>query len=68
MQDITAKRFLRELLRKPASEKIVYIVSGAPGSGKTTYPDVAKDVYRRHENCRCTVEYDPGGAKRSQDL
>lgn len=23
------------------------------------YPDVPKDVYRRHQNCRCTVEYIP---------
>ena len=23
------------------------------------YPDVPKDVYRRHSNCRCTVEYIP---------
>lgn len=28
-------------------------------AGTYTYPDVPKDVYRRHENCRCTVEYDP---------
>ena len=25
--------------------------------GEYSYPDVPKDVYRRHENCRCTVEY-----------
>lgn len=27
------------------------------------YPDVPKDVYRRHENCRCTIQYDPGDGK-----
>lgn len=32
--------------------------------GVYTYPDVPKDVYRRHANCRCSVEYDPGGGKR----
>lgn len=32
--------------------------------GKYEYPDVPKDVYRRHENCRCTVEYDPGDGRR----
>lgn len=33
-------------------------------AGTYTYPDVPKDVYRRHERCRCTVEYDPGDGKR----
>ena len=28
--------------------------------GTYTYPDVPKDVYRRHDNCRCTVEYVKG--------
>lgn len=28
------------------------------------YPDVPKDVFRRHENCDCIVEYDPGDGKR----
>ena len=27
--------------------------------GTYAYPDVPKDVYRRHENCRCTVDYIP---------
>lgn len=27
--------------------------------GTYKYPDVPKDVYRRHRNCRCTVEYIP---------
>ena len=36
-------------------------------AGTYSYPDVPKDVYRRHDNCNCTVEYDPGGAKR-QDV
>lgn len=27
--------------------------------GTYNYPDVPKDVYRRHRNCRCTVEYIP---------
>lgn len=26
-------------------------------AGKYKYPDVHKDVYRRHDNCDCTVEY-----------
>lgn len=31
--------------------------------GTYTYPDVPRDVYRRHDNCRCTVNYDPGSGK-----
>ncbi|MEG1181392.1 MAG: hypothetical protein RSD39_05115, partial [Oscillospiraceae bacterium] len=27
--------------------------------GEYTYPDVPKDVYRRHANCRCEVDYAP---------
>lgn len=33
-------------------------------AGRYTYPDVPKDVFRRHANCRCVVEYDPGGGKK----
>lgn len=33
-------------------------------AGEYEYPDVPKDVYRRHRFCRCTVEYDPGNGKR----
>lgn len=33
-------------------------------SGTYDYPNVPHDVYRRHENCRCTVEYDPGTGRR----
>lgn len=32
--------------------------------GKYSYPDVPEDVYRRHERCRCTVEYDPGTGRK----
>lgn len=33
-------------------------------SGEYDYPDVPDDVYRRHERCRCTVEFDPADGKR----
>ncbi len=33
-------------------------------AGTYRYPDVPKDVYRRHSNCNCTVEYDPGDGSR----
>lgn len=29
-------------------------------AGTYDYPNVPDDVYRRHENCQCLVEYDPG--------
>lgn len=32
-------------------------------AGTYTYPDVPKDVYRRHQRCRCTVEYNPRDGK-----
>lgn len=33
-------------------------------AGEYEYPDVPHDVYRRHQNCDCTVEYDPGDGPR----
>lgn len=36
-------------------------------AGTYSYPDVSDDVYKRHANCRCSVEYDPGDSKR-QDV
>ncbi|MEG1525689.1 MAG: polymorphic toxin type 50 domain-containing protein [Clostridia bacterium] len=35
--------------------------------GTYRYPDVPDDIYRRHNRCRCAVEYDPGGGMR-QDV
>lgn len=37
-------------------------------AGTYDYPDVPDDVYRRHENCRCVVEYDPGEGKKRQNV
>ncbi len=36
--------------------------------GRYTYPNVPDDVYRRHENCRCTVTYYPSKASKGQDV
>lgn len=36
--------------------------------GSYDYPNVPRDVYRRHENCHCDVTYDPGSGKRRQDV
>lgn len=33
-------------------------------AGTYKYPDVPEDVYRRHDRCRCTVDYDPGDARK----
>lgn len=35
-------------------------------AGEYDYPGVPDDVYRRHENCRCIVEYDPADGKRKR--
>ena len=32
-------------------------------AGKYTYPDVPHDIYKRHQRCRCTVDYVPGDGK-----
>lgn len=37
-------------------------------AGTYEYPDVPDDVYRRHQNCYCTVTYTPAGSKTSQDV
>lgn len=38
-------------------------------AGEYKYPDVPHDVYRRHENCRCAVLYDPAdGSKKRQNV
>ncbi len=37
-------------------------------AGTYNYPNVPKDVFKRHENCRCTVDYDPAAGKRIQDV
>lgn len=33
-------------------------------AGTYTYPKVPKNVYRRHQRCRCTVDYHPGNGKK----
>ena len=37
-------------------------------AGTYNYPDVPEDVYKRHNNCGCTVEYYPGKGKRLQNV
>ena len=33
-------------------------------AGSYSYPNVPRDVYRRHARCRCSLEYDPGSGRR----
>ena len=37
-------------------------------AGTYTYPDVPKDVYRRHQRCRCTVDYIPKKGQKKQNV
>lgn len=37
-------------------------------AGVYDYPDVPKDVFRRHANCGCVVEYDPGDGKQTENV
>lgn len=52
------------------SPKIIRRVVGHPCKwcksleGSYNYPEVPKDIYRRHGNCRCTVDYHPGNGKK----
>lgn len=53
------------------SPRIIRVTHGNPPcdwcrsmAGTYKYPDVPEDVYRRHDRCRCIVEYDPGDARR----
>ena len=52
------------------SPKIVRRVVGHPCKwcksleGSYNYPEVPKDIYRRHGHCRCTVDYHPGNGKK----
>lgn len=52
------------------SPKIVRRVVGHPCKwcksleGSYNYPEVPKDIYRRHGKCRCTVDYHPGNGKK----
>lgn len=61
--DFHYKAGLRPRIMRRAESKCCEWCSSLGGSYE--YPDVPKDVYRRHANCRCSVEYDAGGGKRT---
>lgn len=37
-------------------------------AGTYYYPDVPKDIYRRHQYCRCQIDYYPGKGRKKQDV
>lgn len=50
-----------KIVRKPDSKPCKWCRSLV---GEYSYPDVPADVYRRHESCKCTVEYKPDNIKK----
>lgn len=64
--DFAGKAGLRpRIIRKATGKCCKWCQSLA---GTYSYPVENEDVYRRHSDCRCTVDYDPGGAKRFQNV
>ncbi len=59
--DFQGKAGLRPQIVRQAEHKCCEWCSRL--EGKYDYPDVPHDVYRRHERCRCTVDYVPGKGK-----
>ena len=60
--DFQGKAGLRPRIIRKTERKCCKWCNGL--AGEYDYPDVPDDVYRRHENCRCTVDYDPGTGRR----
>lgn len=56
-----AKAGLTPRIIRKSSGKCCKWCLGIVGTYK--YPDVPKDVYRRHDNCKCMVDYNPGDGK-----
>ena len=67
--DATIKANAELHARVGLSPKIVRTPSGGACewcravAGTYAYPDVPDDVYRRHDNCYCSVDYNPGDGK-----
>lgn len=55
---------IAKIKRYPTSKCCKWCASLA---GVYEYPDVTKDVYRRHQNCNCKLEFIPGKGKK-QDV
>ena len=53
-----------KIVRKAESGACKWCRSLAGAYDYADVRDVGNDVYRRHENCRCEVTYDPGDGKR----
>ena len=55
-----------KIIRKPDSGACKWCLALA---GEFDYPNkTPKDIFRRHERCRCVVEYIPDGSGRRQDV
>lgn len=52
-----------KIIRKPDSGACKWCLELA---GEYTYPNVPQDVYRRHEDCNCSVEYDPADGRKGR--
>ena len=50
-----------KIIRKPDNKPCKWCKSLV---GEYSYPDAPADVYKRHENCKCTVEYVPDNTKK----
>src|SRR5690625_423001 len=69
--DDTLKENINFLGKTGLSPRVIRTTHGADPcdwckdmAGEYKYPDVPDGVYARHDRCRCTVEYDPGDARR----
>lgn len=60
--DFQGKAGLSPKLYRKAERKCCKWCRGL--AGVYDYPMVPDDVYRRHERCRCIVDYDPGDGRR----
>ena len=60
--DLHAKAGLSPVLHRIASPSCCEWCDNLAGT--YDYDDAPDDIYRRHERCRCTVDYDPGEGKR----
>lgn len=63
---VMGKSGLRARIIRKAEHKCCAWCSGLAGT--YDYPGAPDDVYRRHERCRCVVEYDPGKGKQRQNV
>ena len=64
--DFQGKSGLRPKIIRKAEHKCCEWCSNL--EGEYQYPEVPEEVYRRHQRCRCTVDYDPGEGKKYRNV